>query len=134
MTQDGLLSQGKLRITRFCDTKTAFHYKYRATYPSAVYNQRKQVGVVKWKQLRRRSFKDGRLKDIFQREKQKFADITSYVFRSLLQFFAFLFLQEHSWANAEIQSFGLQAFCFFALTQTVITVRAVLHVRFLVWR
>ena len=42
MTQDGLLSQGKLRITRFCDTKTAFHYKYRATYPAAVYNQRKQ--------------------------------------------------------------------------------------------
>lgn len=42
MTQDGLLSQGKLRITRFCDTKTAFHYKYRATYSAAVYNQRKQ--------------------------------------------------------------------------------------------
>lgn len=38
----GLLLQEKLIITRFCDTKTDFHYKYRATYPAAVYNQRKQ--------------------------------------------------------------------------------------------
>ena len=42
MMRGGLLLQEKLIITRFCDTKTDFHYKYRATYPAAVYNQRKQ--------------------------------------------------------------------------------------------
>lgn len=65
MMRGGLLLREKLIITRFYDIKTLFHYKSRAVFPFVNYNQLKQAGVIKWKQLRRKLSKIGRQRDIF---------------------------------------------------------------------